>query len=164
MINFDDVTKENIKKHNPNWPETPDHQYIILIIGGSGYGKRNSLFNLTNEESGNDKIYLYAKDPYEAKYQFLINKRESTGLKHFNDSKAFIEYSNDMNDIYKNTEEYNPNKERKILIAFDDIIGDMLSNKKLNSIVTELFIRGRKLTFLLFLLDNLILLCQKKLD
>ena len=69
-----------------------------------------------------------------------------------------------MNDIYKNIEEYNPNKERKILIAFDDIIGDMLSNKKLNPIVTELFIRGRKLTFLLFLLDNLILLCQKKLD
>ena len=69
-----------------------------------------------------------------------------------------------MNDIYKNIEEYNPNKERKILIAFDDIIGDMLSNKKLNPIVTELFIRGRKLTFLLFLLDNLILLCQKRLD
>ena len=69
-----------------------------------------------------------------------------------------------MNDIYKNIEEYNPNKERKILIAFDDIIDDMLSNKKLNPIVTELFIRGRKLTFLLFLLDNLILLCQKKLD
>ena len=69
-----------------------------------------------------------------------------------------------MNDIYKNIEEDNPNKERKILIAFDDIIGDMLSNKKLNPIVTELFIRGRKLTFLLFLLDNLILLCQKKLD
>ena len=69
-----------------------------------------------------------------------------------------------MNDIYKNIEEYNPNKERKILITFDDIIGDMLSNKKLNPIVTELFIRGRKLTFLLFLLDNLILLSQKRLD
>ena len=90
-------------------------------------------------------MYLYAKDPYEAKYQFLINKQESTGLKHFNDSKAFIEYSNDMNDIYKNIEEYNPNKKRKILIVFDDMIPDKkLSNKKLNQIVTELFIRDKK--------------------
>ena len=63
---------------------------------------------------------------------------------HLNDSKAFIEYSNYMDDIYKNIEEYNPNKKRKILIVFDDMIADMLSNKKLNPIVTELFIRGRK--------------------
>ena len=77
--------------------------------------------------------------------QFLINKRESTGLKHFNDPKAFIEYSNDMHDVYKNIDEYNPDKENKILIVFDDMIADMINNKKLNSIVTELFIRGRKL-------------------
>ena len=88
---------------------------------------------------------MYAKDPYEAKYQFLINKRESTGLKHFNDPKAFIEYSNDMQDVYKNIDEYNVDKENKILIVFDDMIADMINNKKLNSIVTELFIRGRKL-------------------
>ena len=88
---------------------------------------------------------MYAKDPYEAKYQFLINKRESTGLKHFNDPKAFIEYSNDMHDVYKNIDEYNPDKENKILIVFDDMIADMIHNKKLNSIVTELFSRGRKL-------------------
>ena len=88
---------------------------------------------------------MYAKDSYEAKYQFLINKRESTGLEHFNDPKAFTEYSNDMQDVYKNIEEYNANKERKILIAFDDMIADMINNKKLNLIVTELFIRGRKL-------------------
>ena len=75
----------------------------------------------------------------------LINKRESTGLKYLNDSKAFIEYSNDMGDIYKNIENYDPNKKRKILIIFDDMIADLLSNKKLNPIVTELFIRGRKL-------------------
>ena len=68
-----------------------------------------------------------------------------TGLKHFKDSKAFIEYSNYMDDIYKNIEEYNPNKKCKILISFNDMIADMFSNKKLNSIVTELFIRGRKL-------------------
>ena len=87
---------------------------------------------------------MYAKDPYKAKYQFLINKRESTGLKHFNDPKAFIEYSNDMQDVYKNIDEYNPGKKHKILIVFD-MIADMINNKKLNSIVTELFIRGRKL-------------------
>ena len=92
-----------------------------------------------------DKIYLYAKDLYEAKYQFLINKRESTGLKHFNDPKAFIEYSNNMQDVYKNIDEYNTDKERKILIVFDDMIADMINNKKLNSIVIELFISGRKL-------------------
>ena len=101
--------------------------------------------NLINNQPDIDKIYLYAKDPYEDKYQFLINKRESTGLKHFNDPKAFIEYSNDMHDVYKNIDEYNPDKENKILIVFDDMIADMINNKKLNSIVTELFIRGRKL-------------------
>ena len=88
---------------------------------------------------------MYAKDPYEDKYQFLIKKRESIGLKHFNDPKAFIEYSNDMHDIYKNIDDCNPDKENKILIVFDDMIADMIHNKKLNSIVTELFIRGRKL-------------------
>ena len=74
-------------------------------------------------------MYLYAKNPYGAKYQFLINKRESTGLKHFDDPKAFTEYSNDMQDIYKNIDEYNIDKERKILIAFDDMIADMINNK-----------------------------------
>ena len=88
---------------------------------------------------------MYAKDPYEAKYQYLINKREGVGINDFNDSKAFIEYSNDMHDVYKNIDEYNPDKENKILIVFDDMIADMIHNKKLNSIVTKLFIRGRKL-------------------
>ena len=82
------------------------------------------------------------------------------GLKHFNDSKAFIEYSDDMDDIYKNIEECNPNKKRKILIVFDDTIADMLSNKKLNPVVTELLI----INFLLFLLQNLIVLSTKVLD
>ena len=75
--------------------------------------------------------------------------RESTELKHLNDPKAFIEYSNDIQDVYKNIEEYNPGKERKILIVFDDTIADMINNKKLNSVVTELFIRGRKLNIFL---------------
>ena len=88
---------------------------------------------------------MYSKDAYEAKYQLLINKRESTGLKYLNDSNAFIEYSNDVNDIYKNIEEYTLNKEQKALIVFDDMIANVLSNKKLNPIVTDLFIRSRKI-------------------
>ena len=100
MINFDDVVKENIKENNPNWPQIPDHPYRILIIGGSGSGKTNSLFNLINNQSDIDKIYLYAKGPNEAKYQFLIKKLEDVGTKHFNDSKAFIDFSNNMVDIY----------------------------------------------------------------
>ena len=88
---------------------------------------------------------MYAKDPYEDKYQLLINKKESVGLKHFNDPKAFIEYSNDMHDVYKNIDNYNKDKANKILIVFDDMIADMINNKKLNLIVTDLFIRGRKL-------------------
>ena len=113
------------------------------MLWGSGSGKTNSLFNLISQQPDTDKIYLYDKDSHEAKYKFLINKRESAGLKHLNDSKAFNEYSNDMDDIYKNIEEYNPKKHCTILIAFDD----MLSNKKLNPLVIELFIKGRKINF-----------------
>ena len=88
MIKFDDITKDNIKEHNPNWPKIPDHSYRILIIGRSGSGKTNALFfNLISQEQDIDKIYLYAKDPNEAKYQLLMNKREGLELKHFNDSK-----------------------------------------------------------------------------
>ena len=144
MINFDDYVNENKTRHNKNWPYIPDHPYRILIIGGSGSGKTNTLLNLLNNQPDIDKIYLYAKDPYESKYQYLTNKREGVGLKHFNHPKTFIEYSNDMHDIYKNINNYNPNKENKILIVFDDMIADMINNKKLNSVVTELFIRGRK--------------------
>ena len=74
MINFNDVTKENIKKHNPNWPQIPDHPYRVLIIRGCGSGKTNSLLNLINQQPDIDEIYLYTKDPYKAKYQFLFSK------------------------------------------------------------------------------------------
>ena len=87
---------------------------------------------------------MHAKDPYECKYQYLINKRKVVGINNVNNPKAFIEYSNDMRNVYKNIDDYNPDKENKILIVFDDMIADMIHNKKLNSIVTE-FIRGRKL-------------------
>ena len=90
MINFDNYVNENKTKHNKNWPYIPDHSYRILIIGGSGSGKTNLLLNLIENQPDIDKIYLYAKDPYEWKYQYLINKREGVGINHFNDSKAFL--------------------------------------------------------------------------
>ena len=142
MINFDDYANKNKTEHNQKWPQILDHPYRILIIGGLGSGKLNALLNLINNQPDIDKIYLYAKDPYEAKYQFLINKRKSTGVKYFHDPKAFTEYSSDMQDVYENIDEYNLDKERKILIVFDDMIADMINNKKINSVLTELFIRG----------------------
>ena len=128
MINFDDYTNENIIEHNLKWPYIPDHPYRILIVGGSGSGKTNALLSLINNQPDIDKINLYAKDPYEKKYQYLIN--------HFNDPKAFMEYSNDMQDVYKNIEDYDTIKKRKVLIIFDDMIADMINNNKLNPIVT----------------------------
>ena len=101
--------------------------------------------NFIKNQADTDKIYLYAKDPFEAKYQFLINKRGSTRLKCRIDPKTFIEYSNDMQDVYENIEDYNTAKNHKRLIVFDDMIADMINNKKLNSVVTELFITRRKL-------------------
>ena len=132
MINFNDYTNENKIKHNPKWPNIPDHPYRILIVGGSGSGKTNALLNLINNQPDIDKIYLYAKNPYEAKYQYLITKQEKVELDHFKDPKAFMEYSNDMQDVYKNIEDYNPRKKRKRLTVFDDMIADMIKNKKLN--------------------------------
>ena len=101
MINFDDYTNENKAEHNLKWPYIPDHPYRILIIGGSGSRKTNALMNLIDNQPDIDKIYLYAKDPYEAKYKHLINKREKVGFDHVNDPKAFIEYSNDMHHVYE---------------------------------------------------------------
>ena len=115
------------------------------MIGGSGSGKTNLLLNLIENQPDIDKIYLYAKDPYESKYQYLINKREGVGINHFNDPKAFIDYSNDMHNVYKNIGKYNLDKGIRILIVFDDMIVAMIHNKKLNSIVNELFIRDIKL-------------------
>ena len=101
MINFDNYTNGNKTEHNSKWPYIPDHPYRILVIGVSGPGKTNVLLNLISNQLDIGKIYLYAKKSKEEKNQFLINKREIKGLKHFNDTKAFIEYSNDMQDVYK---------------------------------------------------------------
>ena len=128
MINFDNYTNGNETVHNSKWVYIPDHPYRILIIGGSGSG--NALLNLANNQLDIDKIYLYAKDSHEEKYQFLINRRETTKLKYFSDPKAFIVYSNDMQDAYKNIQEYNIVKKCTTLIAFEDMIAYMINNKK----------------------------------
>ena len=101
--------------------------------------------DLINEQKDIDKIYLYAKDLSESKYEFLIKNHENAGIKHVNDPKAFIECSNTIDDIYENIDDYNPNRKRKILTAFDDIIADIMTNKICQSIIKELFIRCRKL-------------------
>ena len=121
-------------KLNRNCVHTIKTGHILLIIG-------NVLLNLIENQPDIDKIYFYAKDPYDAKHQYLINNREKVGLKRFNDSKA-QKYSNHTRNVYKNINCY---KENKVLIVFDDMIADMIHNKKLNSIVSELLIRGREL-------------------
>ena len=129
MINLYDITNENNKEHNEKWPYIPDHPYRILIIGGSGSGKTNALLNLINEQDDIDKIYLYAKDLSEPKYEYLIKKREYAGTKNLNDSNSFIECSNTIDGVYENINDYNPNRKRKILIVFDDMISGIMSNK-----------------------------------
>ena len=112
MINFDDYVNENKTEHNKNWPYIPDHPYRILIIGGSGSGKTNALINLINEQNDIGKIYLYARDLKEPKYEYLINRRENVGIKHVNNQNAFIECSNTMDDVYENINDYNLNRRR----------------------------------------------------
>ena len=145
MIKLDDYVNENKTKHNKNWPYIPDDRYRILIIEGSGSGKTNVLLNLIEKQWDIYKIYLYAKDPYEEKYQYLIKIREKVGIEHHDHPRAYIEHSNDIHDVYKNIGDYNPDLEYKISIVFDNMIANMINNRKLNSLVTELFIRERKL-------------------
>ena len=115
-----------------------------MIIGGSGSGKANALLNLKEEQDYVDKIYLYAKDLSEPKYEFWIRKSEDAGIKHLNDPNAFIDCSIIMDDVYEDIDDYNPNREKK-LIVFDDMIAGIMTNKKIQAIIKELFIRCRKL-------------------
>ena len=115
MINLDSITNENNKKHNEKWPYIPDHPYRVLIIGGSGSGKTNTVLNLINEQHNTDKIYLHAGDLIELKYEILIKKRKDAGIKNLNDPNAFIECSNTMDDVYENIHVDNSNRKRKIL-------------------------------------------------
>ena len=164
MINLDSIINENKKKHNEKWPYIPDHSYRILIIGGSGSGKTNALLNLINEQNDIDKIYLYARDLSEPKYEYLIKKREDVGIKHVNNPNAFIECSNTMDDVYEKIHDYNPNRRRKILIAFDDMIADIMTNKKFQAIIKDLFIRCRKLNISLVFITQSFFLSQKMSD
>ena len=132
MINLDNITNENNKKHNEKWPYIPDHPYRVLMIGGSGSRKTNTLLNLINKQNDIDKIYLHARDLNEPKYKILIKKREDVEIKHLNDPDAFTEFSNTMDDVYKNIHGYNSSRKRKILIVFDDMIADIMTNKKIS--------------------------------
>ena len=102
MINLDNIVDNSNEKHNEKWSYIPDHPYRILIIGGSGSGKTNTLLTLINEQRDIDKIFLYAKDLRESKYEYLIRNRENAEIKHLNYSKAFIECPNTVNDVYEN--------------------------------------------------------------
>ena len=113
MFNLDDITNENNKEHNEKWRFIPDHPYTVLIIGGSESGKTNALFNSIKEQADIGKIYLYAKDLSEPKYEFLIKMRENVGIKRLNDSNSLIQCSNTMDDVYENINDYNPIRKRK---------------------------------------------------
>ena len=155
MINLDSITNKDNKEHNEKLPHIPDHPYRILIIGGCGSGRINTLINLINEQYDIDKFYLYAKELSEPKYDFLNKKGKNARTKHFNDPNAFIKCSNSMDDAYENIDYYNPSRKRKILIAFDDMIADIVTNKKFQAIIKELFIRCRKLNIsLLFITQS----------
>ena len=132
---------KNITKNGR--PCNPDHPYRISMIGGFGSGKTNTLLNLINEQNGIDKIYLYARDLNEPRYKTLIKKRKDAGIKHLNDRN--VECSNMMDDVYENINDYNSSRKRKILIVFDDMIADIMANKKIQVIIKELFIKRRKL-------------------
>ena len=141
MLNLDDIvsnTKTSSSESNI-WP------FRMLIIGPSGSDKTNTLLHLINNFHPIDKIYLYAKGTDEKKYQYLMNKKEQAGIKNLNDPHAFIEYSNDMNDILDDINNYNKNRDKTVLIIFDDMIADIMRSEKFKAIVKELFIRCRKL-------------------
>ena len=133
-----------------------------MIIGPSGSGKTNYLINSIQKDNNIiDKIYLYAKDLEEPKYQLLINKREKTGIKNLNDPTTFIEHSNSMDDILENIEDYNKKRKRKILIVFDDMISHVISDEKPQQILKELLIRCRKLNISLCFLTQSYSVFQK---
>ena len=139
MLNLDDIVS--------NKKENKDHilPFRMLIIGPSGSGKTNTLLHLINNLYLIDKIYLCAKDINEPKYEYLINKREQAGIKTLNDPHTFIKYSDDMNDVLDDINNYNKNRDKKVLTVFDDMIADIEYNKKFKGIIKEIFYRARKI-------------------
>ena len=125
MLNLDNIVsnKKKISSENDDWP------LGMLIIGPSGSGKTNTLLNLIDKFHPIDKIYLYAKDTDEDKYQYLINKREQAGIKNLNDPHSFIEYSSDINDVLEVINNYNKKRDEKVLIIFDVMIADIMRSE-----------------------------------
>ena len=141
MLNLDNI----VSNKNTSSLEDNDWSFRMLIIGPSGSGKTNTLPRLINDLHPIDKIYLYATDICEPKYEYLINKRKQAGIKDLNDPKAFIEYSDDMNNVLDDINNYNKNRDKKVLIVFDDMIADIEYNKNFTRIIKELFYRARKI-------------------
>ena len=141
MLNLDNIVsnKNTSSSENNNWP------FRMLITGPSDSGKTNALLNLINNLHPIDKIYLYAKDLHKPKYEYLINKRKQAGIKNLNDPHAFIEYSDDINDVLDDINNYNKNRDKKVLTVFDDMIADIEYNKNFKRIIKELFYRAHKI-------------------
>ena len=150
MFNLDAITNKNNKDDDKNW------SYRMLIIGSSGSGKTKALLNLIQKQDNDnliDKIYLYAKDLSEPKYQVFIKKHEDAGIKNLDYPSELIEYSNTV-DVYNNIDDYNPRRKRKNSILFDDIISDIMTNKTFHAIIKKLFIRCRKLNISLIFITQ----------
>ena len=139
MLNLDNIVSNKNENKSNNWP------FRMLIIGPSGSGKTKTLLHLINNLYPIDKIYLYAKDIHKPKYEYLINKIEQAGIKNLEDPKVFIEYSDDMDDVLDDINNYNKNRDKSVLIVFDDMIADIEYNKKFKKIIKELFYRARKI-------------------
>ena len=151
MFNLDTITNKNNENDDKNWP------YRMLIIGPSGLGKTNALLNLIQKQNNNnpiDKIYLYAKDLSEPKYQLLIEKCENAGIKNYNDPTAFILNIQTLWIMFATILMITTQKERKILIVSDDMIADIMTNRKFQATSKELFIRCRKLNVSLILITQ----------
>ena len=150
MLNLDSIVSNKNTSSSKDTTESSSSErnngpFRMLIIGSSGSGKTNTLLHLINNLHPIDKIYLYAKDIHEPKYEYLINKREQAGIKNLNDPHAFIEYSDDMNDVLDDINDYNKNRDKKVLIVFDDMIADIEYNKNFKRIIKELFYRAHKI-------------------
>ena len=133
MLNLDNIVSNKKENKDNNWP------FRMLIKGPSGSGKTNVLLHLINNLNPIDKIYLYAKDIHEPKYEYLKNKSEQAGTKNLNNPRAFLEYSDDTNDVLDDINNYNKNRYKKVLIVFDDMIADIEYNKNFKRILKELF-------------------------
>ena len=148
MINFD-LVNNNIKNNNTNNIYSYTHPFRILIISPSGSGKTNLLRDIINEREDIDKIYLFARNLNEHKYELLINTRKKGGINHYNDENEFIESFDSMDYVFFNIDDFNIGRKRKVVIIFDDMIPDIVTNKNYQQVIKELFMRSRKINIYL---------------